>query len=103
MFPLSPLGRLHFSIIKAIDLPNGVESIGEQAFRECTSLTAVSFPDGLTSIGSGAFFYCTSLADVYYPESLTSVGELAFYGYTLVLPKIVLSDGKNMHMREHII
>lgn len=68
-----------FDKLKAIDLPNGVESIGEQAFRECTSLTAVSFPDGLTLIGDAAFWGCTSITTVTLPDGLTTIGNGAFF------------------------
>ena len=35
-----------------------VTSIGNSAFRGCSSLTSVSIPNGLTSIGSDAFSGC---------------------------------------------
>ena len=41
---------------------NPVTSIGDDAFRDCTSLTSVTIPDGVTSIGGNAksqsFPYC---------------------------------------------
>jgi len=45
-------------------IPNGVTSIGDGAFSDCTRLTSVTIPDIVTSIGNGAFAGCTSLTTI---------------------------------------
>ena len=45
------------------DLP--VTSIGDSAFKDCTTLTSVTIPDSVTSIGDDAFENCRSLKGVY--------------------------------------
>ena len=62
-----------------IILENGVTSIGDSAFSDCSSLTSVTIPDSVTSIGSHAFSYCSSLTSVTIPDSVTSIGDSAFY------------------------
>ncbi|MDR0649360.1 MAG: leucine-rich repeat domain-containing protein, partial [Synergistaceae bacterium] len=61
---------------------DSVTSIGNNAFRNCTSLTLTSLPSGLTSIGLGAFEFCTSLALTSLPSGLTSIGNSAFQSCT---------------------
>ena len=58
-------------------LPAGLETIEEEAFRNC-DMKAVRFPDGLKQIGESAFRDCVSLSRVRIPSSVTSIGENAF-------------------------
>ncbi len=56
--------------------------IGNQTFRNCTSLTRVTIPDSVTSIDSYAFEDCTGLTSVTIPNSVTSIDQFAFSGCT---------------------
>jgi len=57
-----------------------VTTIGENAFRNCISLTEITIPNSVTTIGDSAFQYCESLTTVNIPDSVTSVGSNAFDG-----------------------
>ena len=59
-------------------IPEGVTSIGNNAFQGCSSLTSITFPNSLTSIGNNAFYSCTSLTSIIIPEGVTSIGNNAF-------------------------
>ncbi|OPX86463.1 MAG: hypothetical protein A4E53_02896 [Pelotomaculum sp. PtaB.Bin104] len=59
-------------------VPEGVESIGNSAFRSCVNLTGVSIPGSVTSIGTYAFSGCGSLASIIIPSTVTSIGDNAF-------------------------
>ena len=65
---------------KQTTIPNGITSIGFQAFADCSGLTSVSIPNSVTSIGNGAFLGCSGLASVSIPNSITSIGNRAFSG-----------------------
>lgn len=45
-------------------IPNTVDSIGNMAFCECTTMTEVSIPNSVKSIGSAAFYGCEALTKV---------------------------------------
>ena len=60
-------------------IPNGVASIGDRAFYNCSSLTSVNIPDSITEIGDWGFASCCSLTSVTIPNSVTKIGEGAFY------------------------
>ncbi|MBO5295831.1 MAG: leucine-rich repeat domain-containing protein [Clostridia bacterium] len=66
--------------LKNITLPDGITSIGEDAFRDCDSLTSIIIPPSVTSIGDGAFYDCNSLRSITFGENsqLTSIGTAAF-------------------------
>ena len=44
--------------IKKVILENGITSIGNYAFRDCSSLASVTIPNSVTSIGNYAFEGC---------------------------------------------
>ena len=65
--------------ITELVIPDGVTSIGEDAFCNCSNLTSVTIPDGVTSIGDNTFFGCSNLTSVTIPNSVTSIGWDAFF------------------------
>ena len=66
--------------IKRVVMQQGVTSIGDHAFWDCSGLTSVTIPDGVTSIGGDAFSGCAALTSVTIPGSVTNVGQYAFSG-----------------------
>ena len=67
------------SDIKRIIIGDGVTTIEEFAFFNCSKLTSVTIPNSVTTIGSRAFFYCSALTSVNIPNSVTTIGDGAFF------------------------
>lgn len=87
----------------SVSIPFGVTSIGESAFQNCPNLTSASIPSGVTSIGESAFLKCTSLTSVNIPSSVTDIGKWAFWGCTSLanvsIPSGVTSIGVETFFR----
>ena len=77
--------------LTSITIGNGVTSIGGNAFLFC-SLTSITIPDSVTSIGDSAFFSCSRLTSITIPDSVTSIGDYAF-GSCKSLTSITILDG----------
>lgn len=63
-----------------IVIPEGVDSIGANVFKDCTEIEAVTLPESLTAIGQRAFSRCTKLKRVIIPESVKTIADYAFFG-----------------------
>lgn len=84
------------SITDVVILADGMTSIGESAFSDCSSLTSISLPKGVTSIGESAFYGCISLTNISLPDGVTSIGDNAFAQCALIsiiLPEKLTSIG----------
>jgi hypothetical protein len=85
-----------------LDLPEGLTSIGEDAFSGCSGFTGdLILPAGLTSIGYGSFAFCSGFTgDLVLSAGLTSIGRGVFAGCSgftceLFLPAGLTSIGES--------
>ncbi len=82
-----------------VKLPQGLTTIGQEAFSGCSSLTGIQLPKGLTTIGQNAFYSCRSLTNIEIPEGVTSIEYGAFDGCSsltgIQLPKGLTTIGQN--------
>ena len=62
-----------------IRIPGTVKTVGKSAFAGC-KLGVATFDDGVTSIGERAFENCTELVTVDVIDSVTTLGDYAFSG-----------------------
>ena len=64
--------------VTSVNIPNGVTSIGQDAFIRNENLTSVTIPNSVTSIETMAFFNCNRLASITIPNSVTNIENMAF-------------------------
>ncbi|MBR2867892.1 MAG: leucine-rich repeat protein [Clostridia bacterium] len=84
--------------IKTVNISDGVESVGNNAFSCCVSLESVNLPESVADIGINAFRDCEALDELMIPEETVSVGAFAFYASGLDkvdIPASVESIGVN--------
>ena len=83
--------------LKSVTIPASLRSMGNDIFSGCSSLTSVTFSPGLTSIGTNMFENCAKLASLTFPSSVTSIGNGAFVGCSsltsVTIPGTVKSVG----------
>ena len=79
------------SEIEELTLPESVETIGNNAFRDCTGLLRINLSSNLKSIGVSAFENCKSLTSITLPKSLKVIREYAFQECT-GLQSVVFED-----------
>lgn len=90
------------AFVKSLNgVPCKVTTVGDNAFKDCASLTSLTIPESVSTIGSYAFYGCRGLTgQLALPEWLTNIGDSAFQvcsGLTgqLVLPAGVTSIGSS--------
>ena len=93
------IGKEAFRNSKAtsIHITDSVTSIGAYAFLDCNNLTSITIPNKVNTIEHQAFQGCSSLTSVTFGISVTSIGFLAFCGcsslFSIMIPKSVTSIG----------
>lgn len=107
---------------ESLKLPQGLLTVGDSAFAECTKIEAAVIPtgcalsafsffhctalksitlsDGMTAIPERCFFGCVSLQSLTVPEGVEEIGRLAFFGCVALgkasLPSTVTSIGDDV-------
>lgn len=61
-------------------MPDNLEKIGNNTFKDCSSLVDIRISPTVTSIGEYAFSGCSSLTEIQIPNNVTYIGKYAFYG-----------------------
>lgn len=59
-------------------IPDGVTTVGKDAFRSCKNLNTISFPPSVTAIGNSAFEFCENLTAIDLPDTIKTIGNNAF-------------------------
>lgn len=67
------------SDITALRYPTSIRVIGNKAFQGCIGLTSLTLPEGLNVIGQEAFEGCFGITDISVSSTVNSIGDNAFY------------------------
>ena len=68
--------------ITSVTVGEGITSVANLAFHDCTALESVIIANSVDTIGTGAFRNCTALAGFTPGTGIRTIGESAFYGCT---------------------
>ena len=64
--------------LTSIDIPEGIEIIGDDAFHDCKKLENLILPKSLKTIGNSAFAGCIKIKEAIIPENVTEMGKRVF-------------------------
>lgn len=81
--------------LTSVELSEGLQSIGWDAFRDCANLTLISLPSTLTEIGQTAFNGCSSLRSIIIPDSITEL-TLNSFGNCTALEELTIGSSVNL-------
>lgn len=79
--PVVAVGEFMFKdnqVVETVQLPEGLQAIGNMAFFKCTNLKKIEIPEGITLIDQACFGGCEGLEEVKLPDSLEEVGQFGF-------------------------
>ena len=89
----------HFNSMESIIIPSSVISINSLAFYQC-GLKNITIPEGVTTIGNQAFAYGDKLETIIIPDSVNHIDDYAFAGQSktslVVVGKGITSIGENV-------
>ena len=94
--PLS-IGKPYINgeFVSNLVIPDGVTSISDYAFANCSTITSVTIPDSVISIGNSAFSSCTKIVEVINHSSLDITAGSNEHGEVAKSAKVVHS-GKSL-------
>ncbi len=88
------------TFLSSVRIPDGVISIGENSFYQCSSLASISIPNSVVEIGEFAFFGCKSLTEIELPNKIAQIGNYAFEHCkeitNIVIPNSVVNIGREV-------
>lgn len=87
----------------SFDIPEGVKTIGDNAFTYAIHLVRVSIPESVESIGSYALQGCYQLQSVSIPKNTAHIGDGAFAGGYVLAEILVDSENAAYVSRDGVL
>ena len=85
------------SAVTSVSMPEGITSIGFEAFSGCQNLESVALPESLTTLGDYAFISCKLLKTIKIPSGVTAIPRSCFFGCSslesVTIPEGVMTIG----------
>lgn len=78
-----------------------VESIGDYAFKDCSSLKAITIPEHVSEMGRYVFYNCTSLESIKISANVSKIGSRMFAGCPNLMSIVVEEGNKKYDSREN--
>lgn len=97
---ITSIGNFAFdncSNLSTVSISSSVSSIGEYAFADCSALQHLELPNSLECIGPFTFSSCTGLTDLTLPASLETIGDGAFFECSGLERIILLNDSTSIY------
>lgn len=76
---------LNNTLATEIEIPDGIETIKENAFYGCSTITKFIIPDSVKTIEKAAFYECSAITDLKIPAGITNIGDSAFAKCTSII------------------
>lgn len=86
--------------IEEFSIPKSVLSIEDMAFSGCASVSVITLPETTEALGTFAFYNCENLKTLYFGDSLKSLGDGVVLGCNN-LEKVIISDNNMNFVRDN--
>lgn len=87
-----PVGKLGNRYI----VPEGITTIGDNAFADCDNLMEVTLSKSLSSIGQSAFNDCNNLREIIIPKNVSEIWNCAFFSCKSLKKIVFLGDARQI-------
>lgn len=78
-------------------MEEGIESIGNNAFQNCSRMVSITLPESITEIGKEAFLACTKLESVVLPAKMTRLESGLFLNCHSLKEVVLPAELKGMY------
>ena len=87
--------------VNPVNFSEGLISIGDAAFNNCTSLKEIKLPDSVETIGTSAFLACDKLVSINIPKNLKKTNLNKIFDSNVVTTVTVADGNKTYDSRDN--